>query len=356
MPSVLEYKCPCCSAGINFDSETQRMKCPFCETEFDAEALRQFNAVEEQHDPAQWEQSDAAWDDEGLQGYRCPSCAGELVGETTTAATRCPYCGNPAVLPAQLGGAYRPDEVIPFKLDKAAAIAAFAENLKGKRLLPKKFKEESTLNEITGVYVPFWLFDCAASAAVTYRATQTKSWSDSKYRYTKTDHYQLRRAGNASFIRVPADGSKKMDDAMMDAVEPYDYRELRPFQMTYLSGYLADRYDVGAQESSARAERRAAASLQEALQGTTASYGACTTENEQYWITRARASCALLPVWTLNADWRGKHYRFAMNGQTGKFIGELPVDKGRAAAWFFGIFGGISVAGALIATLAGGLF
>ena len=355
MPGVLEYKCPCCNAGINFDSTLQRMKCPYCETEFDAEALRQFNAVQEEvHEQAQWEESGAQWDDAGLQGYRCPSCAGELIGDATTAAMRCPYCGNPAVLPTQLRGTFRPDEVIPFKLDKQAAVAAFAENLKGKRLLPKKFRDENTLGEITGVYVPFWLFDCQAGARVNYRATKTSTWSDRHYQYTKTDHYQLRRAGQADYTRIPADGSKKMDDAMMDAVEPYDYRELRPFQMTYLSGYLADRYDVDAQESSKRAERRAAASLQQALQGTTGGYGSCKVENEQYWVNHASARYALLPVWTLNCTWQNKLYRFAMNGQTGKFIGELPVDKGRAAAWFFGIFGGIAALGAVLAVIAGG--
>ena len=355
MPGVLEYKCPCCNAGINFDSGSQRMKCPYCETEFDAEALQQFNAVQEPHDSIRFEESGAPWDDAGLRGYKCPSCAGELIGDATTAATRCPYCGNPAVLPAQLGGSFRPEEVIPFKLDKQAAIKAFGENLKGKRLLPKKFRDENTLGEITGVYVPFWLFDCEAGARINYRATKTTTWSDKQYQYTKTDHYQLRRAGQASFARIPADGSKKMDDAMMDAVEPYDYRELRPFQMTYLSGYLADRYDVSAQESSQRAERRAAASLAQSIQGTVGGYGGCNKESEQYWIGRASARYALLPVWTLNCSWNGKNYRFAMNGQTGKFIGELPVDKSRAAAWFFSIFGGVAALGAVLALL-GGMF
>jgi len=356
MPSVLEYKCPCCNAGINFDSGAQRMQCPYCQTQFDAEVLRQFNAVQEEaHEQAHWEESGNLWDDAGLRGYRCPSCAGELLGDATTAATRCPYCGNPAVLPTQLRGSFRPEEVIPFKLDKQAAIAAFAENLKGKRLLPKKFREENTLSEITGVYVPFWLFDCHAGAQVNYRATKTTTWSDRRYQYTKTDHYQLRRAGEASFTRIPADGSKKMDDAMMDAVEPYDYRELRPFQMTYLSGYLADRYDVGAQECSKRAERRAATSLQKAISGTTGGFGACRTESEQYWVNHARARYALLPVWTLNCAWQDKLYRFAMNGQTGKFIGELPVDKGRVAAWFFSIFGGVAALGAVAAVIAGGV-
>jgi len=353
--SVLAYKCPCCNAGINFDSTLQRMKCPYCQTEFDAEALRQFNEVrEETHEEPPWEDNGTPWDDAGLRGYRCPSCAGELVGDATTAATRCPYCGNPAVLPAQLGGSFRPDEVIPFKLDKQAAVAAFAENLKGKRLLPKKFRDENTLGEITGIYVPFWLFDCDVAGRATYRATKTTTWSDKHYQYTKTDHYQLRRAGQASFVRIPVDGSKKMDDAMMDAVEPYDYRDLRPFQMPYLSGYLADRYDVDAQASSPRAAQRATASLSQAMQATATGYGGCKSETSQYWINRASARYALLPVWTLNCAWNGQNYRFAMNGQTGKFIGELPIDKGRSAAWFFAIFGGIAALGAFIAALAGG--
>jgi len=353
MAGVLEYKCPCCNAGIHFDSASQNMKCPYCGTEFDAEVLRQFNAVAEPHSSEQWQDSHTPWDDAELRGYKCPSCAGELVGDATTAATRCPYCGNPAVLPAQLGGHYRPDEVIPFKLDKQAAVKAFGENLKGKRLLPKKFRDENTLGEITGVYVPFWLFDCEAGARINYRATRVTTWSDKKYQYTKTDHYQLRRAGDASFARIPADGSKKMDDAMMDAVEPYDYKELRPFQMTYLSGYLADRYDVSAQECSARAEKRAAASLKKSIDGTLGGWGSCSKESEQYWMSKARARCALLPVWVLNSSWNGKNYRFAMNGQTGKFIGELPVDNGLAARWAFGIFGGFAAAGALLALLGG---
>lgn len=355
MASVLEYKCPRCNAGISFDSSAQKMKCPYCETEFDAEALRQFNSVTEERPPeqAEWETSHNPWNDEGLQGYICPSCSGELIGDATTAATRCPYCGNPAVLPAQLSGSFRPDGVIPFKLDKQAAERAFAENLKGKRLMPKQFRDESILKDITGVYVPFWLYDCQATARMTFRAQKTHTWSDKRYRYTKTDYYQLHRAGQAEYARIPVDGSKKLDDAMMDAVEPFDYRDLKPFQMTYLSGYLADRYDQDAKECSPRAEQRAAASLQQALQGTVSGYGVCTKEHESHWIRHAHARYVLMPVWTLHAEYRGKHYRFAMNGQTGKFIGELPVSKGRTAAWFFGIFGGITAIGALITVLGG---
>ncbi|MDR2753846.1 MAG: hypothetical protein LBB50_06015 [Oscillospiraceae bacterium] len=357
MPQVLEYKCPKCGGGIAFDSGAQKMKCPYCETEFDAEVLRQFHQAEETHTPeeTEWEESAQPWEEGGLQGYRCPSCAGALVGEATTAATRCPYCGNPAVLPDRLSGAFRPEFVIPFKLDKQAAMKAFEGNLKGKRLLPKRFKDESVLGEITGVYVPFWLHDCQAQAQTTYRATQVHHWSDRHYDYTRTDHYQVRRAGEAAFAGIPADGSKKMDDALMDAMEPYEYREMRPFKMTYLSGYLADQYDVSAQEVRQRVHGRAAGTMAQALRGTVGRYATCELAHQNVWLPRARARLALLPVWTLHAKWKDKTYAFAMNGQTGKFVGTLPCDNGRAAGWFFGIFCGIAAVGGLLALLAGGV-
>jgi len=340
MPA-LQYKCPCCGGGISFDQTLQKMLCPYCQTEFDAEALEQFNAAQEAApQPCQWQQSNESWDDSGLQGFTCPSCAGELVGDEKTAATRCPYCGNPTVLPARLSGLFKPDFVIPFKLDKQAAKAGFAEKLKGKRLLPKNFRDESVLDEIVGSYVPFWLFDCKAGAQGTWRATRVKTWSDRRFRYTKTDHFQLRRAGEADFTQIPVDACSKMDNDYMDAIEPFDHKGLLPFQMTYLSGYLADKYDVTAEQSRPRIEKRAAQSMDQALTRTSqgASYNSVTKENGQTWLTQARANYALMPVWSLNAKYEGKNYRFAQNGQTGKFVGQLPISRGRAAAWFFGLF------------------
>jgi len=354
MQSVLQYKCPCCGGGINFDQALQKMLCPYCETEFEAAALEQFNAVEETHAPCQWQQSDAPWDDKGLQGYTCPSCAGELIGDATTAATRCPYCGNPSVMPCRLSGMFKPDFVIPFKLDKQDAKKAFAEKLKGKKLLPQSFRDESVLEEIVGVYVPFWLFDCQAGASASWRATKIKTWSDRKFRYTKTDHYQLRRTGEASFAQIPVDACSKVDNDYMDAIEPFDYQGLLPFKMSYLSGYLADKYDVTAEQSRPRIERRAAESMEQAVNGAVGKgYNSTTRENSQSWLNEARANYTLMPVWTLNAKHGDKTYRFAMNGQTGKFIGELPVDKSRARNWFLGISGGISAGVLLLSLLIG---
>jgi len=355
MPTVLEYKCPCCGGEIAFDSASQQMKCPYCNTEFEAETLRQFNQAQEgpPAQPTEWEPNAGPWDEEGLQGYLCPSCGGELMGDATTAATRCPYCGNPAVLPNQLSGVYKPDFLIPFQLDKQAAQKAFQDNLKGKHLLPKHFRDQSILGDITGIYVPFWLYDCDAGANIAYRATRVQTWVGGRYQYTRTDHYQVLRAGEASFAGIPADGSQKMDDAYMDALEPFDYNGIKPFEMTYLSGYLADKFDVTADQDRPRLERRVAASMEQALRSTVSGYATVSKERENEWLSYASAHYAMLPVWTLNAKYKDKNYHFAMNGQTGKFVGELPVSRGRMAAWFFGLFGGISALGGVAALLVG---
>ncbi|MCL2195090.1 MAG: hypothetical protein FWB76_03975 [Oscillospiraceae bacterium] len=358
--AVLQYKCPNCTGGIEFDQSLQKMLCPFCQTEFEATALEEFNAVEEAPQHTEWLQSGGEeWNDSDLQGFTCPSCAGELLGDAKTASTRCPYCGNPTVLPARLSGVFKPDCIIPFKLDNAAAKTAFAEKLKGKKLLPKQFADQSVLEEIVGSYVPFWLFDCQAKANGTWRATRVKTWSDRRFHYTKTDHFQLRRAGDAAFTQIPVDACSKMDSNYMDAIEPFDHSGIQPFQMTFLSGYLADMYDVTAEQCRPRIESRCGESMEQALtgaQGGRGGYNSVRKESSQAWLTQAKASYALMPVWNLNAKFEGQNYRFAMNGQTGKFVGQLPVCKKRSAAWWFGLFGGISVAMILIfALLFGGL-
>ena len=82
------------------------------------------------------------------------------------------------------------------------------------------------------------------------------SWSDSNYNYTKTDHYRLFRSGSVGFANIPVDGSKKADDAYMEAVEPFCYDDAVEFNGAYLSGYMADKYDVSAEESIERANER----------------------------------------------------------------------------------------------------
>ena len=350
MAVLQQYKCPCCDGSIEFDSGIQKMKCPYCDTEFEMETLRSYDEELRQETPDDMSWDTAAggeWTDsekEGLQVYVCQSCAGEIVADETTGATSCPYCGSPVVMTGQFSGSLKPDYVIPFKLDKKAAMESLKRHYSGKLLLPKVFSQQNHIQEVKGVYVPVWLFDADARADLRYKATRVRTWSDSNYIYTETSHYSVTRGGTIGFQQVPVDGSTKMDDALMESIEPFDFSQAVDFQTAYLAGYLADKYDVDAAQSEARANERIRRSTQEAFDSTVHGYTSILPISNHIQLKNGVAKYALYPVWLLTTSWNGQNYHFAMNGQTGKFVGDLPMDKSAYTKWLVGIAGAVSAA------------
>lgn len=359
MAGLLEYKCPCCGGAIEFDSASQQMKCPYCDTVFDVETLKSYDAElkKEKHEEVQWSRPEGnEWqtsETDGMLVYTCTSCGGEIIADQNTAATSCPFCGNPVIMSRQFAGDLRPDYVIPFKLDKAAAKAAFAQHLKGKRLLPKLFKEQNHIEEIKGIYVPFWLFDADVQADLRYRATRIRTWRDSRYNYTETSYFSVTRAGDVQFSRVPVDGSSKMADDLMESLEPFDFSQAVDFQTAYLAGYLADRYDVSANDCVSRANSRIRRSTEEVFSSTVKGFATVVPEGGGVQVQNGTTKYALYPVWLLTTVWKGKPYLFAMNGQTGKLVGDLPVDKGAYWRWFGGLAAAFSAAAFAVCWLIG---
>ena len=352
----LQYKCPCCGGKIEFRSELQKLKCPYCDTEFDVETLKNYDSVlsSERPDEMEWEREgaeDGNTDENGMTVFVCDSCGGEIVCEATTAAMTCPYCDSPVIMTGRLSGKLKPDLVIPFKLGKEEAKKEFARHLNGKKLLPKVFKDENHIDSIKGIYVPFWLFDADADGHMTFRAQRTRMWSDSRYNYTETSHYSLIRDGHLTFAGVPADASLKMPDDLMQSIEPYDYSQAVDFQTAYLSGYLADRYDVDTEEVVPTVNSRIKTSTESAISRTVTGYTAVTKQSGSVSLSDHKANYALLPVWIMNTTWNGGQYLFAMNGQTGKFVGNLPVDKGAFTRWLIGLTLGVGAAAFAIINL-----
>lgn len=349
MSQLLDYKCPCCGGAIEFNTSVQKMKCPYCDTEFEMDALKEYDQElqNEAGDEMNWEtNAGCEWqgEDGDLVTYVCKSCAGEIVCDKTTAATSCPYCDNPVVMSGNLSGMLKPDYIIPFKFDKKAAKEGYFNHIKGKRLLPKVFKDQNHIDEIKGVYVPVWLYDADAYANIRYKATRTRTWSDSNYIYTETKYYAILRGGNIAFQRVPVDGSMKMDDALMESVEPYDFKDAVDFQTAYMAGYLADKYDVDAEQSIVRANQRIKSSTEDAFRSTVQGYTTVMTESSSIRLNNGTAKYALYPVWLLNTTYKDKKYTFAMNGQTGKFVGDLPCDMSLFRKYLFSIAGIASAA------------
>ena len=373
MPSqITNYQCPACTGPLRYDGGSGKLVCDYCGSSFtvqeiealyqekldQAEAAGVAQAAKEEAqaaaaaEAAQVGAEDPEWDlaQAGMKAYSCPSCGAELICDATTAATSCPYCGNPTVVPAQFHGMLKPDYILPFKLDKEAAKKALRDFYKGKHLLPRAFTTENHIEEIKGVYVPFWLFDGQGDADLNFTSTKVSSYRSGDYQVTVTDHFAVRRAGTVDFHRIPTDSSSKMPDAHMDAIEPFDFSELKPFSTAYMPGFLAERYDVDVEECEKRARRRAGNTTEQVIANTVRGYSSVTPVGKNVFMRRSAVSYVMLPVWMLSTRWKGKSFLFAMNGQTGKLIGDLPVSMGR----FWGWFG--AIAAPLAAILTGLLF
>ena len=349
--TVMEYKCPCCGAGLRFGQDVQKMTCEYCDNTFELDAVQAFN--EETADAAEhWEaENQTQWsqtEQDTVKTYTCSSCGGELVTDANTAASFCPFCGNPTILPGRLSGGIRPDAVIPFRTSKEDATKAFLELCKGKPLLPRDFTANHRLEKITGIYVPFWLYECDSGFDGRYQATRVHHWSTPDYVYTRTEHFLVTRAADAKFRNIPMDGSSKMDDAVMESIEPYDFSALVDFDTAYLSGFFADKYDVEAETGHDRVRQRVSASLEELIAPTLVGYATHIPTVKNINVHQGKAKYVLLPVWMLHTQYGGKNYLFAMNGQTGKMTGTFPICPRRSWAWFGGITAAVSAVAALI--------
>ena len=169
--------------------------------------------------------------------------------------------------------------------------------------------------------------DASVQADITYEAENINIWDDGDTEYTEHEIYNAVRGGTETFSRVPADASKKMDDVLMESIEPFHYQDAVPFQSAYLAGYVADRYDVDKEERMQRAEERMKQAISNNLQKTVTGYTSVKQLGGNFQFPSASYQYALYPVWILNTTWRNEKFVFAMNGQTGKLTGDLPLDK-----------------------------
>ena len=339
--SITNYQCPACTGPLHFAGDSGRLECDYCGSSYSVEEIEKLFEAKEAASVAAEQKTEAApsdgWDAEHMKSYSCPSCGAELVCDETTAATSCPYCGNPGIIAGQFADMLRPDYVLPFALDKEAAVSALRQHYKGKLFLPRAFADENHIDEIKGVYVPFWLFDCEVDADLSFDATKVRTYMLGKEQITETDHFNVRRAGTVSFRNIPAEGSSKMPDPYMDSIEPFDFTQMKEFSTAYLPGYLADKYDVSEDECAARVTERASNTAQSVVENDVTGYTTRIPTARSMNMRRDKAKYALLPVWMLSTQWNGKNFLFAMNGQTGKLIGDLPVSWAKIGLWFGGM-------------------
>ncbi len=347
--NVLKYQCTACGGSVHFEPNSQMIVCDYCDTkypenyfdnkkEIDTNDDGTINEKINDNDKIDWRTAGFVTERdvvEGQVGYICTSCGAEILSDGSTAATECLYCSNPVVLSDNVSGMLKPDFVIPFKLDKKAAQKQLKNFYNKKVLLPNAFKSKNRISKITGMYVPFWLFSAKGDGWVVFDAQKSSSRRSGDYIVTTTDHYKAEREGSLEFIKIPVDASLKMEDNYMDGLEPYNYSELKEFSSVYMSGFLADKFDVDVENCSKRVIARVKNSTVEKMKSTVIGYSKTVTRASNINMQTNDIRYVMLPVWILNTEYKGKFYHFAVNGQTGKVSGDLPISKIKQSVWFF---------------------
>ncbi len=338
---LISYKCPNCGGDVRFDPTAQKYKCEYCMSLFTQEELDSLMGSEQEEAPGTEEVSGIEEQPEAEAVlYQCPSCGAQIVTDETTAATFCYYCHNPVVVAGKLQGGYRPDCIIPFAVEKKKALEIFDQWIEKKRYIPKDFYSKDQIEKMTGVYFPYWLYDCKVEGTLDAEATRLQAWTTGNIRYTKTEKYDVSRDGHMEVANVTRNALSKANRQLVEGVLPYEMEKQQPFRMGYLSGFMAENRDIDQGQFEAQIESEVREFAANSLRSQISGYDAVNVRHQETKIADPQWKYALLPVWTLTYKdpKNGKIYYFACNGQTGKVCGELPVDTGRLVQLFLKIF------------------
>ena len=336
MAQILTFKCPGCGGYLEFDPTGQDYACPYCGKRFTQQDVEELSAGKAR---------EAAFDAQ-LRSYHCQSCGAEIVTDDTTAATRCYYCHNPVVLTDRLSGSFHPDAVIPFKLSREEARKAFAQYMSKHRFVDRRFFTEDQMESFSGVYYPYWLGDIDGEATFDGEGTRVHVVRMPRETITTTEYYAVHREGRVGFRSMVRKALSKADRQLSDGIHPYELKDAVPFEMSYLSGFLAEKRDI--EEAVTEQDMfNEAQGYVTRLMKKDSPYDSLNGKG-QMTSHQSKLRYVLLPAWVLTyrAAEPGKTFYFMMNAQSGKTCGRLPVNKKKLALWAAGL--GVVVAGLLM--------
>lgn len=355
---VVQYKCPNCGADMAYDSKSGTLHCESCGLKENIEQYKQLDIGDSFFKETKEESpsSPQLFQENEAKEYHCKNCGAILMTDNDTTATTCSFCGAGVVLADRLSGKLAPTRVIPFTISKDEATAAFKKWCRKGLLTPKGFMTADRIKSITGMYVPFFLYDVNGKGEVTATCTKVRIYTRGDYIYTETRYYHVFRRADLFYNKIPVDASEKMNDALMDKLEPFSYNNLKEFQMPYLAGFISERYNYDEQQLFPRVKERAEKYVNEYLRSSIVGYTSTVVTNEKIQVNKRHSDYTLLPVWMVCYDYNQAEHIFAMNGQTGKIVGTPPISKGKVAAWFAGISGTSLLIIKIIALMLGGGF
>lgn len=326
---------------MGFDSQSGKLSCPSCGRNETIETYDE-NLIS------------MTFEEEEAKEYHCENCGASVITEADTTATSCSFCGAGVVLIDRLSGELAPAKVIPFTISKDEAMAAFKKWCKNGRLTPKGFMSGNRVKEITGMYVPFWMYDLNSKVKVHATGKKIRTYTRGNYIYTETKYYDVFRDINLDYAKVPVDASERLNDELMDKLEPYNYSDLKPFKTPYLAGYLAEKYNFTDEQLFSRVKSKIQRFIDSYVRSTISGYSSVHYNRQDINTEQRKSFYVLLPVWMVYYDHDKQEHTFAMNGQTGKVVGKPPISYGKVAAWFSSVAGGTFLVMKLISLAFGG--
>ena len=329
-----EHRFPCdqCGADLRFDPGAARLICDHCghsETVSDAPAdppLRELSldaALDHKLPDAEIEQT---------RVLQCPNCAAQVEFDPVTHAAECPFCATPVVTDTGTHRHIKPRGVLPFALDEPQARRAMTDWLGRLWFAPNGLQEYARKGrKMQGIYVPYWTFD--ADTTSTYRGergtvyyeTQTvmRDGKREKVQVAKVRWSPARGRVARFFDDVLVLASRSLPKRYTDALEPWDLTRLAPYAPEFLAGFRAEGYTVELPEGFEEARGIMARQIERDVR-----FDIGGDRQRIHDIDTAMRDMTfkhiLLPVWLAAYKYRGKTYRFVVNGQSGRVQGERP--------------------------------
>ena len=290
---------------------------------------------------------EAAGNTVAMDLFLCPNCGAEIVTDATTAATYCYYCHNPVVLSGRLSGEFLPNKVLPFAVEKEEAINRFLAWTKKKWFVPKAFFNKDQIDKLTGVYFPYWATDAEVDGTMQANGTVIRIWRIGDIEYTETKQFAVSRAGKLSFKELVKNAlSKNTQQKMVEGVQPFPLDKAIDFKSQYLAGFQAEKRDIEYEAIKSQIQSELKDYSEKLLKDTANGYTTLTGVRTSASITNEVNNYVLLPVWLVtyrSNDSSKKVYYYAMNGQTGKVSGVLPISQKKLGLTALGIFVGLAI-------------
>ncbi len=349
-----KYSCKVCDAELYWDSKSGSLKCEYCGSEFHPSDYENTETTQQRVEEANVNEKATDESEEGVKylKYLCTECGAEIITAEGTIATTCVYCGHAISISSKLNGTFKPDMVIPFAITKEEAKTIYEKYCKKSFLTPKAFKDKNVLeNKMKGIYAPFTFHSFKDNADAIVDCEKTISYRSGNDKVVIHQRYRIDIDATGTFDKIPTDALQNLDNDLMDAIEPFNYDHLQPFSPAYMAGFYAEEKNESSEVNYKRAIDRSKDAMKDKILNTVQGYSSKSMSSCNNHVTDYTSQYVMLPVWLFVTEYKDKKYTFAINGDTGKITGKLPIDPLKILMLLGISIGGSQILGMLIRLL-----